>query len=333
MSQEVAILGAGGATGGELLHLLEAHPKLKVTHITSDQYSGKLSTEIFPKLQKTKLKFSPHSEKLPQGIPIFLATPDKISIERVPQLIEEENPFVDLSGAFRLHDKKVWENSYKQKHIAFECMEKVVYGMPEIFKKDIITSKTIANPGCYPTSIILPLRAIENFLGQIEFISVSSSSGVSGAGGRVENGGYSFVQINENFRAYKILRHQHESEIKEYAKINFPFVFTPHLLPIYRGILSTIQIYWKVKAPEAIKESMYNFSKDKTFLRFYEDPESVHLSKVQNTNFLDFGVRSREKTSIIISAIDNLIKGASGQAIQNMNLILGWEEDLGLLAR
>ena len=160
---------------------------------------------------------------------------------------------------------------------------------------------------------------------------------MSGAGGRVEKGGFPFLNIYENYRAYKIFSHQHEAEIDYYSKFDikekfdFPINFTPHLLPINRGILSTISIHWK-KNPNI---DLINFYKEKAelekFIRFYKTPEEVEISKIVNTNFLDFGLRTRNDFTIIVSAIDNLVKGAAGQAIQNMNLMLGYNESCGLL--
>ena len=172
-------------------------------------------------------------------------------------------------------------------------------------------------------------------------MSILSCSGVSGAGGRVEDGGFAFGHIHENFRAYKVLKHQHEPEIQEYAfhdieatkGQNCPLTFTPHLLPIYRGILSTIVLHWKSPAPseDECKSLFHGIAQKEAFFRFYENPEDVQIASVQHSNYLDLGLRSRDRVTIMITAIDNLVKGAAGQAIQNMNLLLQLPESEGLL--
>ncbi len=338
---DVAILGAGGYTGKELLCLLKRHPYLQATHITSDRHAGRNLGVIFPDLGESKLVFKKHNEPLPKNIPVFLATPNDISLKKVPYLINEGHRLVDLSGAFRLHDKEIWEQVYGLEHTAFEQMKDICYGLPELFREKISKAKAIANPGCYPTSVIFPLIALGILRKRLVSIAIQSCSGVSGAGGRVEGGGFPFAQVYENFRAYKILSHQHEAEMQEYAMHGLqldkeevcPLTFTPHLLPIHRGILSTIVLHWDNPAPEKdeLKSLLSKLANNESFLRFYANPEDVQLTNVQYTNYLDIGIRSRDRVTIIVSAIDNLIKGAAGQAIQNMNLLLQLPETAGLL--
>ena len=155
--QEVSILGAGGYTGKELLRLLKRHCHLQVVHITSARYAGQDLSAVFPELGISGLVFKGHDEALPERSSVFLAVPDKTSLEKVPELIKQGHKVVDLSGAFRLHDKETWQKSYNMQHTAFEQMKSISYGLPELFRDEISSSQAVANPGCYPTSVIFPL--------------------------------------------------------------------------------------------------------------------------------------------------------------------------------
>lgn len=339
MSIDLIILGAGGYTGRELIRLLQKHPDFNPVHITSEKYAGKKLGAVFPELGNGELSFKRHGEALPSGLPVFLATPDEISLERVPELLDRGQSFVDLSGAFRLHDQEKWEEAYARKHSAFELTGKdnIVYALPELFRDKIKNAKALANPGCYPTSAILPLASLGELRKELLSISIHACSGISGAGGRVEGDGFAFTRVYENFRAYKILKHQHEAEIEEYACLGLepaahcPLSFTPHLLPVFRGILSTIVLHWKGEAPKNLANIFRDLAQRESFFRFYEEAEEVELSKVQKTNYLDLGLRSRASITVMMSALDNLVKGAAGQAIQNMNLMLELPESRGLL--
>ncbi len=342
MQKEVAILGAGGLTGRELLRCLRYHPNLRASFITSDLYANKKLDSVFREFSEdTHLTFRSNDISPPSGLPIFLCTPNDKSMELLPKFLDKGHEVVDLSGAFRLNHQKTWENVYGMSHSTFEYTPKVVFGLPEIFRDNIKVAKAVANPGCYPTSVIWPIWVLGALRNQIQSISITSSSGVSGAGGRIENGGFPFTNVYENYRAYKILSHQHEPEIELYSKWNlndenqkFSLCFIPHLLPLYRGILSTITIHWKETSTPSkadLKKLYTDASSKEVFIRFYERPEEIELINVQNTNYLDFSYIHREHTTIIITAIDNLIKGAAGQAIQNMNLMLGFAESSGLL--
>lgn len=333
---DVAILGGAGLTGHELLKILSHHPDLNASICTSDRYAGKPVAGVFPDLDGIyDLSFQSHEEALPPKIPVFLAVPNDTALAAVPELLKKGHPVVDLSGAFRIHNREVFESFYKLKHTAWESMDQMVYGMPEIFRDRISQSSGVANPGCYATGAILPLFFLKEHRSSIEFAAIDGKSGVSGAGGRVEDAGFSYNSVYENFRAYKVLKHQHQPEISEYASSlidgTVSLVFTPHLLPVYRGILTTIVVYWKKDAPPDIVEILKENSSLEPFVRIYETPEEVELRKVQNTNFIDISARSEGRVSVIVSAIDNLQKGAAGQAIQNMNLMLGIPEQTGMI--
>ena len=339
MSIDIAIIGAGGYTGRELIAILKKQLTLRVVHISSEKYIGQKLESVFPNISgDTDLVFKSHNDAIPDDLPVFLATPDEFSLEKVPELLKEKRPFVDLSGAFRLNNKDIWERVYGTKHTSFNVMEAgIVYGLPEIFRAEIKKTKSIANPGCYPIASIIVINHLKELRADLISISIQASSGTSGAGGRVEGGDFAFTNVYENFRAYKILGHQHEPEIAQYAAsglengIACPITFTPHLLPLRRGILSTIILHWKHKAPQDLEERFRELSKNELFIRFYDKPEDIELIKVQNTNYLDIGLRSRDNITVVVCALDNLVKGAAGQAIQNMNLILGLSESNALL--
>ncbi len=336
--QDVAILGAAGLTGRELMNLLSRHPRIRISHITSSQHAGVPVSDVFPQLEgRLHLSFAHHEDPLPPDTIVFLATPNDVAMAAVPDLVSKKHRVIDLSGAYRIHDRAIFEEYYRMKHTHFDLMPHVVYGLPEIFRTVIPSASIIANPGCYPTSAVIPLYYLGDLRNDIESIVVDSKSGVSGAGGRTEDAGYSFRSVQENFRAYKILKHQHSPEIQEYAAwdMNMPFpfevVFTPHLLPLMRGILSTIVIHWK-KAPEVdVLEHLQERAVQEYFVRVLDTPEEIELARVQHTNYIDFSARTHGRVTVIVSAIDNLLKGAAGQAIQNMNLMLGYPETMGIL--
>lgn len=343
-SHDIAILGAGGYTGRELLVLLDRHPHLAPVHITSDQHAGKTVGEVFPDLAHLKwsaLPFARHADPIPDGIPVFLATPNQQSAELAPKLRSQGRAVVDLSGSFRLKDPAVFQTVYGFSHPNWDWTARSVFGLPELFREEIRNAhregKILANPGCYPTSVLAALLPLRAQLPSAAHIVVDSKSGVSGAGGRVEDAGFAFAGVYENFRAYKILKHQHEPEILAWTNAmsgsEVDLVFTPHLLPVFRGILSTIVILWKTAPDEAVLlHTASELSEKEPFLRMRGAPEEVELRKVQHTNFVDFGLRTRGNKTVIVSAIDNLVKGAAGQAIQNLNLMLDLPETAGLLS-
>ncbi|MBW7856921.1 MAG: N-acetyl-gamma-glutamyl-phosphate reductase [Leptonema sp. (in: Bacteria)] len=340
---DIAVLGAGGLTGRELLRLFRHHPSFRPAHITSDHYASQTVAEVFSELDGadySNLTFSKHSDTIPEGLPVFMATPNKESAEIAPKLRQQGRAVVDLSGSFRISNPQVFESVYGFSHPNFDWVQKSVFGFPEMFRDEIksahLKGKILANPGCYPTSVIGALAPLQSYLPKANSIIVDSKSGVSGAGGRVEDAGFSFGGVYENFRAYKVLKHQHEPEIVEqigrWANFTPDLLFTPHLLPMFRGIFSTIVIIWKEPIDtEQLFNSAKQFCESEPFLRLRSSPEEVQLKNVQYTNYIDIGMRSRENKTVIVSAIDNLVKGAAGQAIQNMNLMLGLKETAGLL--
>ena len=383
---DIGIYGAGGLTGRELLRLLRGHPFVRPVFVSSNQYAGRPVSSVFRELavydvRKTgnlsatsevssalsePLVFSRHDDPLPDSVELaLLATPNQSSLELLPKLLKRGLRVIDLSGSFRLHSQAVWERYYKLKHTAFELLEqrRIIFGLPEIFREKIRAADAIANPGCYPTAPILALNILGEDRLRLASVVIDSKSGVSGAGGRTEDAGFAFGGVYENFRAYKVLSHQHQPEIEEYGAWglgskssaqteigkktaasdagspghpNFPcpLTFTPHLLPLQRGILTTMVLHWKDPLPKdfgpTLKERFRKAAQEEPFLRFYEEPEQIELRNVQSTNFVDLSIRTEGSISVLVAAIDNLVKGAAGQAIQNMNLMLGFPETTGL---
>ncbi|MCW7462399.1 N-acetyl-gamma-glutamyl-phosphate reductase [Leptospira limi] len=334
---KIAIIGAGGLTGKELVGLLAHHPHLQVVHITSNQVDGKHIREVFPdQSHLPDLRFQKHDAPIPEDAHIVLATPNEVSLEKAPEFLMEGKKVIDLSGTFRLHDQNQFESAYKFKHTKFEWMDKVVFGLPELFREKIKNANFISNPGCFATSAILPIAILGNLRKKIQGpVIVDAKSGVSGAGGRTEEIKYAYTHVYENFRAYKVLSHQHEPEMEEYSFVGSDpkkIHFTPHLLPVYRGILATIYITFENPVdPKEVKEKIQSVAEKETFIRFYETPEEIEIRKVQNTNFLDIGVTTKGNTLVLVTALDNLVKGAAGQALQNLNLMFGYPETLGLV--
>ena len=336
---KVAILGAGGFTGRQLLFFLSNHPNFEVVHISSDKYAGKSLTSIFPNLSEkfSNLIFKNHNSEIPSDSMVVLAVPDEVSLELTPKLLNSGHKVIDISGVFRIHSKDEFEKYYNLKHTSFDLMQKAVYGLTEMNRDKIKNSNFVSNPGCYATSIILPIYLLGKLRDRISsHIVISSASGVSGAGGRKEEVTYSYMNIYDNYKAYRVLDHQHTPEIEEY--INFgsntklpKIIFTPHLLPLHSGILTDIVVQFNQKISlNELQTELKNFENEK-FIRIYSNPEDIQLHKIQKTNFIDISYKLQDNYLVIISALDNLIKGAAGQALQNMNLMCGFNETLGLI--
>ncbi|EMJ66775.1 MULTISPECIES: N-acetyl-gamma-glutamyl-phosphate reductase [Leptospira] len=334
---EISILGAGGLTGKELLLLLSRQKEHEVVHITSDKLAGKTLAEVFPEIPFPKnLTFHKHETTIPSKSLVVLAVPNNVSIESAPKFLDSGHKVIDLSGVYRLHNQEIFEKAYQLKHTQFSYVDKAVFGIPEIFRDKLKNADFVSNPGCFSTSVILPVFLLNELRKNLRpRVIADSKSGVSGAGGRTEDAGYSYTGVYENFRAYKILSHQHEPEIKEYIYTNSglpepEIVFTPHLLPVYRGILSTIVLEFDTESSADPISVLQKSCKNEPFLRILKTPEEIELKRVQHTNFLDISARKRGNTLVVVSALDNLVKGAAGQALQNINLMTGTKEILGL---
>ncbi len=338
MSTRIGIIGASGYTGCELMRLLSCRSDIQLTAVTSRQYAGTAVNSIFPSLHAFQdLKFmAPDLEAIASMTDLlFTAVPHKTAMEVIPFFIEQGKRVIDLSADFRIRDRQVYEEWY-QPHSAPEYLETAVYGLPELYREKIATAKLVANPGCYPTSSILPLAPLlkRNLIDK-DFIIIDSKSGTSGAG-RGASVATLFCEVNEGFKAYKIGKHRHTPEIEQELsaargeRVNI--TFTPHLVPMNRGILSTI--YARTSAgtgTETILSALRQFYRHAPFVRILEEGVFPNVQQVRGSNYCDIGAQVDENGQMVmVSVIDNLTKGASGQAIQNMNIMLGLPETTGI---
>lgn len=340
MNKNIAIVGSSGYAGGELMRLLLSHPRVTVTAITSEKSAGKPITSIFPHLAGlTSLVCEPLA---PEAIAekadvVFLALPHVAAQEAAYRFNQLGRMVIDLSADYRLSDPGVYEIWYEHKHQYPELLKQAVYGLPELHREKIRKAVLIANPGCYPTSAILGLApAIEHELVKLEGIIIDSKSGVTGAG-RSPALTYHYPEVNEGFMAYKIGMHRHtpeiEQELSAVAHKPLTLSFTPHLVPMNRGILTTIYAGQASTLETAGLRKLYEeFYRDAPFVRVLPAGQYPNVHHVRGSNFCDIGLYADPRTRgvVIVTAIDNLVKGASGQAIQNMNLMLGFEETVGL---
>lgn len=336
---KAGIVGATGYAGAMLVRLLHRHPEAKLVEITSNSYHGTPISDIFPDLRHRvdmvcqKLDVERLSESVDT---VFLALPHKVSMAYASGFIKNNVKVIDLSADFRFSDASAYEAAY-QPHTEKELLNKSVYGLSEIYTEEIRDAQLIGNPGCYPTSLLLPVVpfAREGIFDETHIVS-DSKSGVSGAGRSLSLTTH-FCEANESFKPYKVGSHRHAPEMEEVLSIeaeqNFSITFVPHLLPMTTGMLTTA--YIRVRngmTEEQIREILENCYRDKPFIRILPKgkfPDTLH---VKGSNYCDIGFHLDEKKGmlIMVSAIDNLIKGASGQAIQNMNLMFGVEEQAGL---
>jgi N-acetyl-gamma-glutamyl-phosphate reductase len=332
----VSIIGGSGYSGKELIRLLLGHPEVKIKHLFAKSSAGKKLSEVYPVFyKKSDLSFEIfEKEKISDMDIVFLALPHGDSMQYIPELAKAGKKVIDLGGDFRFKDPEIYEKWYKVTHTAKEFLNDFVYGLPELYKEKIIKAKFIANPGCYPTSAILALAPILNMDIFSNDIIINSLSGVSGAG-RKATTDYIFCEVNETVKAYKIGNHQHSPEIQSVLedssnkKLNI--LFTPHLIPVNRGIYSTI--YLTPAKPvdiDSIRLYYKNFYEKSLFVRMVD--VIPQIQSVTGTNFCDIYIEYIKDSNkiVIISTLDNLIKGAAGQAIQNMNLLFNFKEDEGI---
>ncbi|HCE43951.1 MAG TPA: N-acetyl-gamma-glutamyl-phosphate reductase [Lentisphaeria bacterium] len=337
---KIAVVGASGYSGEELLRLLLRHDSCEISVITSRQNAGAKVGDFFPRFTGSKLVFSaPDTEEIAgKSDVVFLALPHGLAAEFAVPLLKKGLKVIDLSADFRLKDTVVYKKYYKEDHPAPALLKDAVYGLPERYRSEIKKAKLIACPGCYPTSIILPLSPLlENKLISPENIVVNSLSGVSGAGRKVDLA-YIFPECNESMRAYAVTGHRHlpeiEQELGAAASCDIKINFVPHLIPVNRGINSTIvtnvtKDFSKEKLEAAYKKA-YSNEKFVRVLGYGKQPDTKYVTM---SNYCDIGFTFDEHTGklIVNSCIDNLTKGASGQAIQCMNIIFGLDESAGLL--
>jgi N-acetyl-gamma-glutamyl-phosphate reductase len=348
----VAVLGASGYVGRELLTLLARHPEAGVVSLISSSLDairpfpieqvhpalrGRFSVPCLP----LDLEGLPGSELLAAVAAsevdvVFLATPHETSRDVVPILLDSGLRVIDLSGAFRLKDAAAYPRWYGFEHPASQALAQAVYGLPELDQSDIPQAQLLSNPGCYATSVILALAPLlrSGWVDVSAGIIADSKSGASGAG-RTPSNKLHFPEVNENCRAYGIFAHRHVPEMLQALDIGEKdFIFTPHLLPITRGILSTVYVRLNgQRTLEQVVSLFRQFYGPSPLVRVYEGGSLPEIQAVANTQYADLGFALDEDTRrlIVVSALDNLGKGAAGQAVQNMNLMFGFPQELGLI--
>ena len=337
----VGVLGATGYAGIELVRLLKLHPEVSIRVLVSHSYAGQKISDVYPHLRGVcDLECSALDEELvaKECDVVFTALPHGASKTVIPSLYEKGLKVIDLSGDFRYNDPEVYAAWYGEEHTRPDLLAKSVYGLPELHRKEIPTTRLIGNPGCYTTCSILgtaPLVAKE--LIDNQSIIIDALSGVTGAG-RGLGLDYHFCECTENVKAYKVTNHRHTSEIEQELSLlageEITLSFTPHLIPMKRGILATI--YANLKDDSLTTEdvlSVYqDFYKDEPFVRVYEKGSLPETNHVAGSNFVDIGVvvDARLHRVVVLSAIDNIFRGAAGQAVMNMNLLFGLPEGTGV---
>ena len=334
---KAGIVGGTGYTGVELLRFLSRHPDVELTVVTSRAEQGKSVAGVFPSLRGvTDLTFSGPETAAPENCDlVFFATPSGTAMRQAPDLLEAGVKVIDLSADFRLRDKDEWEHWYGQEHTCPEYLGKAIYGLPEVNRAEIRTAQLIANPGCYPTVIQLGfLPLLEQGLVETDSLIADAKSGVSGAGRKLTNA-TRFCEAGESFSAYAADGHRHLPEIKQglsaFAEDGLELVFVPHLLPIIRGIHATL--YARLKKPGVDIHATFT---QRYAHEHYVDvlPHGAHPStaSVNGSNVCRISVFQPQKgaTVVILAVEDNLVKGAAGQAVQNMNILYGLEETTGL---
>ncbi len=332
---KVAVLGATGFTGEKLVEILLNHPKVEIVYLSAVVEKASSFSSIFPHF-KGKLDLVCDNldlKKASAADVIFLSLPHRVSFLYAPYFLDKAKVVIDLSADYRLQDTKVYKDYYGTEHKDKNNLKQAVYGLPEFFKPKIKKAKLIANPGCYPTVSILSLAPLlkEGIIAK-EDIIIDAKSGITGAGRKAALD-YHYAHLNQNLKAYKVFGHQHLPEINqilgEIAKVKVDLQFSPHLIPMERGILITVYAKTKKKASAKDINSIYKkYYSNAPFVRVFDFLPS--LKDVINTNCCDIAFVLSGSKIVIVGCIDNLIKGASGQAVQNMNIIFGWDEALGL---
>ena len=339
---KAGIMGASGYVGQELLRILLAHPKVEVTKITSRQLANKKISEFYRNFAGcTDLCFSEklETQDLKELDIVFLALPHGIASKWVNEEVLREVKVIDISADFRIKDKATYEKWYKTKHESEELLKDAVYGLCEWNEDKIKDAKLLSNPGCYPTaSAMAAIPLLKADLIEANSIILDAKSGVSGAGRKISQAVH-YAETNENFKAYGVANHRHTPEIEQtltmMGGVPVTLNFQPHLLPMNRGILVTMYANLKDGATkERVDQAFQTAYKDKQFVRIMQDGVLPETKWVKGSNFCDLAWRIDERTNrvIVISCIDNLVKGAAGQAVQNLNLMAGWPEVLGLEA-
>ena len=335
----VGVVGATGYTGEEIVRILAWHPHAKLTYVSGKEDRDIKIGQIFPYL-KNRVDLDCRAFNFDEAVEkcdlVFLSLPHTVSMEVGAKFLKAGKRVIDVSADYRLKDTAVYEKFYKTTHKDPLNLKHAVYGLPEIHRAKIKSAKLIANPGCFPTGAILGIYpGLKKGLFNVSAIGIDAKSGVTGAGRKAEKS-LNFSEVNESFKAYKPFEHQHvpemDQELSRIAKKDVSVIFVPHLLPLNRGILSTI--YAPLTKSMTTEELLAVYQKTyaaEPFINVYAGGALPELKNVQRTNFCDIGVRvfPAKRLALIITAIDNLGKGAAGQAVQNMNILCGFEETAG----
>ena len=326
----VCVFGATGYTGAELLRILSSHPKVRISDLISGSTAGKRLEEVLPSFSGTDLGERVLSPEPSEDFDLaFLCLPHEASMELVPQLLSQGKKVVDLSGAYRIRDPEAYEEFYGFKHSHPELLKEAVYGLPELFRKDIPGADLIANPGCYPTATLIALYPLLRHA-KVGSVIVHALSGVSGAGRRTRQH-FHYPEMEENFFAYSVEKHRHTPEMEDalgrLLGLEVRIRFTPVVVPASRGMLVTVYAETEeLNVDELYREAYLG----EPFIRVIDRPPMTRWVLGTNLCLVYPTYDARTSKAVVISAIDNLGKGASGQAVQNMNLICGFGEDLGL---
>jgi N-acetyl-gamma-glutamyl-phosphate reductase len=336
----IAICGGSGYAGGELLRILSNHPLITVTTVTSERSAGESVTDLFPNLcHYSNLSYEPlrYGNILDKADVFFMALPHGESQKAVDFFYREGKKVVDLSADYRLKDAKIYQQWYKSEHKFQKTLKNAVYGLPELYRKEISKTRLVANPGCYPTGAVLGLcPSIKHKLIDVTSIIIDSKSGITGAGRKAEIA-LSYSEVNEGFKAYALATHRHtpeiEQELSSMAGKDVKVNFTPHLAPLDRGIFTTIYAGLAKKMDTGRIIDLYkNTYAGEPFIRVLEEGKFPNVKNVRGTNHCEIGltVNRRTNTLVVVTAIDNLMKGASGAAVQNLNIMMGFDEETGL---
>lgn len=338
MKIKVGIVGATGYAGAELVRLITTHPQAEVVAISSVSFLGQKLSDVYPSYKYLNdMVCEEQSDVVEKSDIVFAALPHGLSQELGAECIKKGKAFIDLGADFRLESEDEYEQWYQGRFLDKELHKEAVYGLPEFFRDKIKGKKLVANPGCYTTCSPLAIApAIVNKLVETKGIICDCKSGVTGAGRKPTQGNH-FPELNEGFHAYKVASHRHTPEIEQtLSKLSgedVTITFVPHLLPVNRGILATV--YADVKEGvtyEQIRNAYEEYYKDEYFVRLLDEGKCADIHNVRYSNFCDISIHFDKRANKLIAcgAIDNMVKGAAGQAIQNMNIIFGLDEKTGL---
>ena len=336
---KVGVIGATGYTGEELVRILAWHPNAEISYASGKEERDAKLQEIFPYLKgrlDLECKAFSENEAAQKCDLVFLSLPHTVSMRVAGHFLKAGKKVIDVSADYRLKDTQVYEKFYKTAHKDPVNLKKAVYGLPEMNRPKIRGASLVANPGCYPTGAILGvLPGMVKGLFDTDSIVIDAKSGVTGAGRKADKA-LNFSEVNESFKAYKVFQHQHvpeiDQELSRVSKKEVSVVFVPHLLPVNRGILSTIYVHLQKKMSAEELLSVYQkFYAEEPFVNVLKGGAWPELKHVAHTNFCNIGLSVHEEKglAVIVTAIDNLGKGAAGQAVQNMNLMCGFPERSG----